>query len=90
MDRMPVPASAISEALLGTNPRQLMRVSQAKNMDNMPLLLKQGRSDLQEIPRFGDLVMLLTMVASAAAALAIGDTYGQFGLALGASAGLGQ
>jgi len=46
----------------------------------------QDRTDLQEIARFGDLVMLFTMFAAAAAALAIGDTYGQFGLALGASA----
>ncbi|OYT99981.1 MAG: chemotaxis protein [Burkholderiales bacterium PBB1] len=46
----------------------------------------QGHTDLQEIARFGDLVMLVTMFASAAAALAIGDAYGQFGLALGASA----
>jgi methyl-accepting chemotaxis protein len=46
----------------------------------------QDRTDLQEIARFGDLVMLITMFAAAAAALAIGDTYGQFGLALGASA----
>ncbi|PTT93238.1 chemotaxis protein [Pelomonas sp. HMWF004] len=45
-----------------------------------------GFTDLQVIARFGDLVMLLTMLASAAAALAIGDAYGQFGLALGASA----
>ncbi|MEY4561644.1 MAG: hypothetical protein RLZZ618_921 [Pseudomonadota bacterium] len=46
----------------------------------------QDHTDLQEIGRFGDLVMLITMFAAAAAALAIGDTYGQFGLALGASA----
>ena len=44
-----------------------------------------ARSDLHEIARFADLAMLLTMFASAVAALAIGNTYGQFGLALGAS-----
>jgi len=45
----------------------------------------QARSDLQEIARFGDLAMLLAMFAAAVAALAVGSTYGQFGLALGAS-----
>lgn len=51
-----------------------------------PAAPNQERTDLQNTARFGDLVMLLTMLAAAAAALAIGDTYGQFGLALGASA----
>ena len=46
----------------------------------------QDRTDLQEIARFGDLVMLIAMYAAAAAALDIGNTRGQFGLALGASA----
>jgi methyl-accepting chemotaxis protein len=43
-------------------------------------------ADLREVPRFGDLVMMLTLVVQAAAALAIGNYYGQMGLALGASA----
>jgi len=53
---------------------------------SQPASPNQDHSELQKIARFGDLVMLFTMFASAAAALAIGDTYGQFGLALGASA----
>ena len=53
---------------------------------SQPASPNQDRTDLHEIARFGDLVMLFTMFAAAAAALAIGDTYGQFGLALGASA----
>jgi methyl-accepting chemotaxis protein len=55
-------------------------------MTSNPTARHQGPTDLQQIARFGDLVMLLTMFASAAASLAIGNTYGQFGLALGASA----
>lgn len=46
---------------------------------------QQGRADLHEIARFGDLVMLLMMFAAATVALAIGDTYAQVGLAIVAS-----
>ena len=46
----------------------------------------QDRTDLQKIARFADLAMLTILFATAAAALTIGNTDGQFGLALGASA----
>jgi methyl-accepting chemotaxis protein len=55
-------------------------------MTSHPALPNQGRTDLQEIARSGDGAMMLTLLASAAAALAIGKNYDQFGLALGASA----
>jgi methyl-accepting chemotaxis protein len=55
-------------------------------MTSSPAVPEPRHSDLQEVARFGDLVMLLTLLASAGAALAIGHTYGQLGLALGASA----
>jgi methyl-accepting chemotaxis protein len=38
------------------------------------------------VARFGDLILLLTLLAEAGAALAIANTYGQLGLAMGVSA----
>jgi methyl-accepting chemotaxis protein len=46
----------------------------------------RNESDLVAIARLGDLVMFITLLASAAAALAIGDYYTDLQLALGASA----
>ncbi|MCW5662192.1 MAG: chemotaxis protein, partial [Piscinibacter sp.] len=48
--------------------------------------LSVGRTDPAAHSRQADAVMLGTLVAYAAAALAIGSTYGSFGLALGVSA----